>query len=220
MSNIIKYDEDAWQAYPQHRWIFNKLELALKLGYNAGPCGVGVNTPNYYIVRPIYNLSGMGVGARRIYLDPVDRTSVRPGEFWVEEFTGAHLSIDYTWDSNLRIPQAIFASQGYRTDSELYRFNAWKKLTPPPIQLPTWITTFNNVPQFNIEFIGTKIIEIHLRPGIADFPDGATEIIPVWKDSAEDQHRFMQSRTEWKWSLDVEDADGHLSVEREGFYFR
>ena len=32
-------DEDyqAWDAYPQHRWVFNKLEVALKLGYKAGP---------------------------------------------------------------------------------------------------------------------------------------------------------------------------------------
>ena len=30
-------DWDPWNKYPQHRWIFNKLQLALDLGY-LGPC--------------------------------------------------------------------------------------------------------------------------------------------------------------------------------------
>lgn len=34
---MIKDDCEAWDKFPQHRSIFNKLDLALKLGYNAGP---------------------------------------------------------------------------------------------------------------------------------------------------------------------------------------
>jgi len=221
LSKLIEYDEDAWRAYPQHRWVFNKLDLALKLGYSAGPCGVTVREPGHYIVRPIYNLSGMGVGARRVYLEEGDWETVKPGEFWVEQFHGRQLSIDYAWDHNFPYtPRAIFAAQGYRTQPELYRFNAWRRVQPPHMQLPEWIKLFHDVPQFNIEFVGDHIIEIHLRPGVADFPEGSTEIIPVWEDSAEEQHQFMKSRSEWKWQPSPEDADGHLHIAREGFYFR
>ena len=31
-------DWDPWNKYSQHRWIFNKLQLALDLGYRVGPC--------------------------------------------------------------------------------------------------------------------------------------------------------------------------------------
>ena len=70
---MTEIDEDyqAWDAYPESRWIFNKLELSLKLGYNAGPACVPVKEAGKYIVRPIYNLYGMGVGTSIKYLDPV-----------------------------------------------------------------------------------------------------------------------------------------------------
>ena len=51
----------------QYRWIFNKLEY--RLGYDAEFC-VPITKPNKYIIRPIYNLYGMGVGAKVKSLDP------------------------------------------------------------------------------------------------------------------------------------------------------
>ena len=38
--SLLDEDFQAWDAYPQHRWVFNKLEVALKLGYRAGPACV------------------------------------------------------------------------------------------------------------------------------------------------------------------------------------
>ena len=51
----IDEDEEAWVAFPHHRWVFNKLEVALKLGYAAGPACVPVQHDGMDIVRPIYN---------------------------------------------------------------------------------------------------------------------------------------------------------------------
>ena len=64
---MINEDYQAWIAYPEYRWIFNKLEIALKLGYQAGPACVPLPPVPYHfkaVVRPIYNLYGMGVGAK------------------------------------------------------------------------------------------------------------------------------------------------------------
>jgi hypothetical protein len=219
LSSII-YDTDAWQHYPHHRWVFNKLELSLKLGYAAGPGGVPVPSPGYYIVRPIYNLSGMSVGAKRVFIDADNFNLVKPGEFWCEAFDGAQITVDYAWTHKHPYrPSPVFAAQGYRTHTSLYRFNAWRRIPLPTISNPMWFDQFSDIPQFNVEYIGTKIIEIHLRAGI-DFPDGATNIIPVWEDSAQEQHAYMSTRSNWTWHPDLDDADGHLDVPRMGFYYR
>lgn len=215
-----KYDSDVWHKYPQHRWVFNKLELSLLLGYNAGPGGTAVPHSDEYIVRPIYNLSGMGAGAKRMYISVGDTQVVPPGYFWCEIFSGPHITVDYEWNhTHPYIPQPVFAAQGYRTSTEFYRFNAWQRIEPKKWILPKFVEKFIDVKRFNIEYIGDRIIEIHLRPGV-DFPNNSTQVIPVWEDSAEEQHQFMKGRTDWQWQEAYDDADGHLSVARKGFYFR
>ena len=58
---MIDSDQDAWEAYPQHRWVFNKLEVALRQGFHAGPaCSrVTFEGKKKVVIRPIYNLFGM-----------------------------------------------------------------------------------------------------------------------------------------------------------------
>lgn len=215
-----KFDSDAWYRYPSHRWVFNKLELSLKLGYEAGPAGTSVPIEDDYIVRPTYNLSGMGVNARRIRLKRGDFHTVKPGEFWCEYFHGPNISIDYEWEIINGVPglRPIFAAQGSRTSPEIFRFNAWKRIEPPFWELPNWINNLQDVPRFNIEFIHDKIIEIHLRPGI-DFPDGATEIIPIWDDMTDaDCQKFFDRG--YKFESNFDDADGHLTTKRLGFLYK
>ena len=67
MTDILD-DYHAWQAYPHYRWIFNKLEVSLRLGYHAGPAGIPVQRTGYYIIRPVYNPYGMGIGAHKKWL--------------------------------------------------------------------------------------------------------------------------------------------------------
>lgn len=216
----VEYDCDAWNRYPRHRWLFNKLELSLKLGYQAGPGGTSVPSHKNYIVRPIYNLSGMGVGARKIKIGPGDHHSVKPGEFWCEYFDGPNVSVDYEWDmvDGERVLRPVFAAQGFRTSPELYRFNAWKRIQPPHWKLPDWISDLQDVPRFNIEFIHDNIIEIHLRPGV-DFPEDSTQLIPIWLDMSDDECKFFE-RKGFKLHLDQDDADGHLPMMRLGFFYR
>lgn len=216
----VEHDCDAWIRYPEHRWVFNKLEVALRLGYNAGPSGVSVPNSGDYVIRPTYNLSGMGVGARREYIQRGDYNSVKPGEFWCEFFHGPNITVDYEWDTvdDNKVLRPVFAAQGSRSGAELFRFAAWKRIDPPFFSLPSWISQFQNVPRFNIEFIHDRVIEIHLRPGV-DFPEGSNHIIPVWTDTTEGHYQMLE-KIGFKFKLDSDDANGHLSVGRVGFFYK
>jgi hypothetical protein len=165
------------------------------------------------------NLSGMGVSACRMQLETSDCSSVPPGYFWCEQFHGLHTTIDYEWTSEAcPTLTPVFAANGYRTSTQLYRFSAWKKIVPPRFTLPEWINELANVPRINIEFIHDKIIEIHLRSGV-DFPPEATEIIPRWSDMSDADCEIF-TRLGYDYHIDFEDADGHLEITRMGFFFK
>lgn len=205
-------DWEAWISYPNFRWIFNKLELSLKLGYDCGPAGINVTKTGDYCVRPIYNLGGMGVGASFEFFHKEKDTQIPAGYFWCEKFTGNHYSINYV--RNNKIWEPIFSCQGFRDDTDpLHKFNKWIKTDIPNIELPDFINEIN-VEKLNIEFIGNKIIEVHLRHG-TDFPEGATEIIPVWNNK-----KYYQSYSDWQYIENNDNSDGNLSDIRLGFYYR
>ena len=63
-----KKDKDAWDSYPHLRSYFNKLDLSLKLEYVAGPAGTPVPHDGEYIIRPIYNLSGLSANTQIVTL--------------------------------------------------------------------------------------------------------------------------------------------------------
>jgi len=99
---MIEEDFQCWQEYKTQRWVFNKLEVAMKLGYDCGPAGVPITKDGYYIVRPIYNLYGMGIGAKKKYLslkddseDMIHHKHIPPGYFWCQWFSGKHHSVDF-----------------------------------------------------------------------------------------------------------------------------
>jgi len=51
-----------WKLPEEHRWIFNKLEICKRFGYESyGPCGARMPIGTYCI-RPIINLGGMANG--------------------------------------------------------------------------------------------------------------------------------------------------------------
>ena len=52
-------DLDAWLQYPDHNWVYNRLELAKFQGLKCAPMPI---TPLSYpvIIKPIINLYGMG----------------------------------------------------------------------------------------------------------------------------------------------------------------
>ena len=74
-------DSDAWLWNPTHRWVYDKLAVAMSQGLDAAPHGV---SPVHYPVfsKPIYNLKGMGVGSRRLQSESDYIAAYQPGHFW------------------------------------------------------------------------------------------------------------------------------------------
>ena len=56
-------DCDAYQKYKHHRQWFNKLWVSHKFNHVCGPAGTEIPKDGVYVIRPIYNLGGMGAGA-------------------------------------------------------------------------------------------------------------------------------------------------------------
>ena len=188
------YDSEVWSTVDnEDLWLFDKLILSRKLGHLCGPIGVEVPSPGYYMVRPCVNLLGMSLGASIEYID--NYTDHLPtGYFWQEIFTGRHLSIDYEDGKQIR------CTEGFRNEDNVQRFDRWV-VCSDIIDLPNELQQIVKKYRFvNIEMIGGKIIEVHLR-GNPDFDDDAIEIIPLWK---KDGYTF------------VRDSDG----DRIGFFKR
>jgi len=155
-------------------WCMDKLILAKKLGYSCGPAGMVPLVPGQYVVRPIWNLRSMSIGATIQYLDS---DSIPDGYFWSEIFTGRHLSFDYHWGKQ------TLAVEGFRTDPlRLDRFSQWTKIDEV-FALPEILQTVaDRYEWFNVEVIGDRIIEVHFRYNPNFVNHNATTIIPVWHD--------------------------------------
>lgn len=92
-----------YQSYPlipeADRWIFNKLQLAERLGYECGPIGT-VAPFGDYCVRPIYSMLGEATGGfYKITIDAIKPHINEPhGYFWCEWFDGDHMWTQYIND--------------------------------------------------------------------------------------------------------------------------
>lgn len=204
---MINDDNSAWYKFPQHRLWFNKLWLSEQLGYLCGPGGIPVPEENHYIIRPIYNLRGMGVGANIQKISPLNLHAVPPGYFWCELFEGNHYSVDLKWNNKWEL---LSAFQGINSKNKLYKFERWIK-TNINITIPKILDQLKDCEYINVEFIENKIIEVHLR--ISPDPD-CNEMIPIWE---EDQKQLYKDYT---WVPSEDDADGYLEQKRLGFFVK
>ena len=198
---MLTDDVDAWEAYPHHRNWFNKLDFSLKMGYLCGPSGVAPPKSGDYIVRPVYNLIGMGVGAYETYIEAGNARVVEPGKFWCEKFYGPQLSVTYVWDEKW---VQISAWEGVLAPGSLSKFVLWRKTDTRP-SLPPLFDALSDVTVLNVEYIGSNPIEVHLRA--SPDPDGWSQIVPVWADTP----------TNEPWVPAFDDGEGFLNTPRLGF---
>ena len=207
----ICFDTEAYKRFPHLRKWFNKLYVAETFGYLCGPAGISVPKDDMYIVRPIYNLRGLGCCASKRYLTTSDLRTVPPGYFWVEVFNGYHYSIDYIKKDGVFEQLNCFIGDNDPTD--LYRFYSWKK-SDHVFDLPEQLKRLD-VDLLNIEVIGNKIVEVHLRLGM-DHVMQYEEIIPVWNSESTTKEGY-----EFKPCLSGhDDGDGWLDNKRIGFLCR
>ena len=162
--DIPTEDADAWQWYPQHRWIYDKLAVALSQGLTAAP--LGVPPPAYPVFsKPITNLRGMGVGSR-ILRSPHDHTTHwAAGHFWMPLLTGAHVSTDVA----ILRGQPVWWRHATGTPRQHGTFDRWTIHAAPRPTLEAYCAAWlaKHVPTYtgmlNVETIGGRIIEAHLR---------------------------------------------------------
>jgi len=157
-------DMDGYKFNPRHRWIYDKLLVAKSQGLE---CGLHDAPPPHYPVfcKPVTNLKGMGAGTSVLEDERDFRENCRPGDFWTKLLTGEHVSSDWAvvdgetaWCRHTRGIPGVAGT-----------FDYWiiESRARPRIEryCREWIRT--NLADYtgmvNIETIGGRIIEAHLR---------------------------------------------------------
>jgi hypothetical protein len=163
-ARITTEDSDAWQWYPAHRWVYDKLAVALSQGLDAGPHGT---PPPHFPVfsKPITNLKGMGVGSA-VLASPADYARCyAPGHFWMTLLEGRHVSSDLAVVAGVphwwRHVTGKPAGEG--------TFDYWTVHAEPDAEIEArcgaWVRSHlaSYTGMLNLETIGGTIIEAHLR---------------------------------------------------------
>lgn len=168
---------DEWNhIHSKDLWVYNKLFLSRRLGYLCGPTGTRVPKPDFYIVRPSFNLLGMGRFARKEWIEN-QTDHFHPSEFWCELFYGQHLSVDF----HEKKSKLVVIGEKNANDP-FYKWNKWSKIDIQ-IEFPFILNDLvGNYEWINCEFIDNNLIEVQFRQN-PDFRYGNSIAIPVWEDS-------------------------------------
>ena len=159
-------DRDSYPLCPQeHRWIYNKLILAEKLGYNCGPSGAQVKKQGFYCVRPIMSFAGRGSGGlmkfESIHKDgELTQPPYLPGYFWCEWFTGLHGWTDFTDD------KPVYESCGFEVGDNLNMKYNYDNIIYK--EMPEQFKRISK--HLLIEHIGGNVIEVSPRHAERVFP--------------------------------------------------
>jgi len=157
-------DSDAWTWNPAHRWVYDKLAVALSQGLDAAPHGVA---PQNYPVfsKPIYNLKGMGVGSRALASADDYLEAYQPSHFWTTLLEGEHVSSDVALVDGA--PQWWRHAGGIASGAGT--FDSWEVRSEPVPAIEQWCGAWcrkhlkGYTGLVNLETIGGRIIEVHLR---------------------------------------------------------
>ena len=161
---ISTEDQDSWAWYPDHRWIYDKLAVALSQGLPAAPHGV---MPASYPVfsKPITNLRGMGIGSRAFETETDYLDHLTAGHFWCELLTGRHVSSDVALVDGE--PQWWRHTEGIATAGGTFDYWHIHAAGMPGIEACCGPWSRKHLRGYtgmaNLETIGGKIIEAHLR---------------------------------------------------------
>ncbi len=157
-------DPEAWAWNPTHRWVFDKLQLALSQGLDAGPHGL---MPRRFPVfsKPIFNFGGMGAGSRIIASAADYQRHCTPGHLWMPLLHGAHVSTDAAVIDG-RVAWTRHAT-GLPTGDGMFDYWTVHAEAMPELdaKLSAWIASklagYTGI--VNLETIGDTIIDAHLR---------------------------------------------------------
>jgi hypothetical protein len=189
-------DELAYQLFPQHRWIYNKLLICETQGLDNAPHDI---MPRQFPVfsKPIYNMRGMGCGGKIIESAEQFRGAVQPGHMWMPLLTGEHVSTDAAVIDG----EPVWWRHAIGKTLEQGMFDHWVILgeSRPEIEryCGDWLGRYlkGYTGCVNFETIGAKIIEAHLR-----FADQWPDLYgPGWIDAVVD----LYVSGHWRYCDDV-----------------
>jgi hypothetical protein len=157
-------DELAYQLFPQHRWLYNKLLICETQGLDNAPHDI---MPRQFPVfsKPIYNLRGMGSGSKVIQSPEQFRAALQPGHMWMPLLTGDHVSTDAAVIDG----EAVWWRHTIGKSLERGTFDHWVVLSEARSEIEQYCGDWlrghlkGYTGCVNFETIGTKIIEAHLR---------------------------------------------------------
>jgi hypothetical protein len=203
-ANIPTEDSDAWLWYPAHRWVYDKLAVALSQGLAAGPHGT---TPPGFPVfsKPIVNLRGMSVGSCVLKSQADYDAHYAPGHFWMTLLEGRHVS------SDVAVVEGVPRWWRHVTGKPAGEgtFDYWIVHAQPEAAIETrsgaWIGNHlaGYTGMLNVETIGGTIIEAHLR-----FADQWPDLYgPGWVEAVVG----LYERGEWNFP-DDDRTEGYSAV--------
>jgi len=166
-SDVAVSDAEAWRLNPRHRWIYNKLELALLQHLLAAPLGVppsslGIAETDIVFIKPIINLWGLSRGAQPVLVQQIPEY---PGYMWSSYLRGEHTSSDVLVQNG----QALwFAHTIASVEKDQERALYWQigvDRSAVETLLTDWIAKHlsDYTGLCNFEIIENVIIEAHLR---------------------------------------------------------
>ena len=162
--NIPTEDSDAWLWFPDHRWVYDKVAIALSQGLDAGPHGVP--PPRFPVFsKPITNLKGMGIASRVLRSQAEYEASLTPGHMWMTLLDGRHVSSDVAIvEGEPRWWRHVTGEPGREGTFDHWTVHAAHDRAIEDY-CGTWIRRhlkgYTGI--LNAETIGGRIIEVHLR---------------------------------------------------------
>ena len=157
-------DELAYQRYPHHRWLYNKLLICETQGLDNAPHDI--MPPQFPVFsKPIYNMRGMGCGGKIIESPEQFRAALQPGHMWMPLLLGEHVSTDAAVIDG----EPVWWRHTIGKTLEQGMFDHWIILgeSRPKIEgyCGDWLRRHlkGYTGCVNFETIGGKIIEAHLR---------------------------------------------------------
>lgn len=157
-------DPDSWRWYPQHRWVYDKIAVALSQRLDAGPHGVA---PAHFPVfsKPITNLKGMGAGSMVIHSASDYAKNMKPGHMWMTLLKGRHVSSDVVIiDGEPRWWRHVTGEPGGAGT-----FDYWTVHAAGDAEIENYCGAWTRkhlrgyTGMINVETIGGRMIEVHLR---------------------------------------------------------
>ena len=190
-------DEVAWKHHWQHRWIYNKLEVAQSQGL---ACGIVPTEPTEFpvVVKPIYNLMGGSINVQVCHNMEEYNKIVDPGCFWSPFHFGDHHSIDLILLDGKIVEMFSFHGEKLQFGAfDLWSLNDDETDDELLELVDPWVEEFMSgyTGCLNLEVIGDYIIEAQLRMGDIDRFGDHELMQAIW--TLHNEHRWEYKRNEW-----------------------